>query len=97
MDVADLRTDGSRAIHGTSLTDLQCDWRSYDAQGLEPPSWRIARRLISEGYSGILVPSFAPGATAANLVLWKWSDRPPHQVKVYDPMSRLPKNQISWE
>jgi RES domain-containing protein len=97
IDVADLHADGSRTIHGISLSDLQCDWRSYDRRGLEPPSWRVARRLISEGHSGILVPSFAPGATSANLVLWKWGDHPPHQVKVYDPMYRLPKNPNSWK
>ena len=49
--------------------------------------------------AGILVPSFTPGATQRdeNLVLWDWSERPPHQVKVFDPSGRLPRDQRSWE
>ncbi|MGH7066722.1 MAG: RES family NAD+ phosphorylase, partial [Acetobacteraceae bacterium] len=47
-----------------------------------PPSWQIARRLYDEGKAGILVPSFAPGATSGdhNIVLWRWSNRPPYRV-----------------
>jgi RES domain-containing protein len=56
------------------------------------------RGLYGEGKVGILVPSFAPGAPAAdhNLVLWRWSDRPPDRVQVFDPSGRLPKEQLSW-
>lgn len=60
------------------------------------PSWIIAERLMADGYAGIIVPSFATGATPANLnlVLWRWSDNPPHQVTAFDPDSRLtPKPQ----
>jgi hypothetical protein len=28
--------------------------------------------------------------------LWDWSARPPHQVTVFDPSGRLPRNQLSW-
>ena len=58
-----------------------------------------ARRLIARGIAGILVPSFAPGAAPhdENLVLWDWSGRPPHQVTVFDPSGRLPRNQLSWD
>jgi len=51
---------------------------------MEPASWQLARRLIARGIAGILVPGFAPGATHRdeNLVLWKWSERPPQQVRV---------------
>jgi RES domain-containing protein len=62
-------------------------------------SWQLARRLIARGIAGILVPSFAPGATAGdhNLVLWDWSEGSPHQVRVFDPSGRLPRNQLSRE
>jgi RES domain-containing protein len=96
-DIVDLRTDANRSAYAIDLSDMQCDWRSYVRQGLEPPSWRIARHLISDGFAGILVPSFAPGATSANLVLWKWSNWPPYRVSVFDPRHRLPKNQSSWD
>jgi RES domain-containing protein len=86
-DVTDLTTDKGRAAHGVALTDMSCAWFSFIADGKEPPSWRVARRLIAAGCAGLLAPSFAPGATEAdrNLVLWDWSDRLPHKVTVFDP------------
>ena len=88
----------ARAEHNVSLEDMTCPWFSFLAQGREPPSWEITRRLYGEGQAGILVPSFAPDAAADdhNLVLWRWSDRPPHRVQVFDPSGRLPKDQLSW-
>jgi RES domain-containing protein len=98
-DVADLRTPRGRARHRVAFADMACAWMALTAAGKEPPSWAIARRLRAQGCCGILVPSFAPGASASdhNLVLWDWSDRLPHQVRVYDPSGRLPKNQLSWD
>jgi RES domain-containing protein len=98
-DIADLQTDAGRAAHDVMLRDMACSWFSYISDGEKPPSWRIAERMISDGYAGILVPSFAPRQTVANqnLVLWRWSDHPPHQVRVFDPSGRLPRNQLSWD
>lgn len=98
-DVADLRTDAGRAEYGVAPAELSGAWKSEIFERPEPASWRLARRLIARGIAGILGPSFAPGATHrdANLVLWDWSDRPPRQVKVFDPSGRLPRNQLSWE
>jgi RES domain-containing protein len=98
-DIVDLGTKADCAVQAIDPTDMECDWRSYVASGCEPPSWHLARRLISDGYAGILVPSFAPGATSVdqNLVLWKWGNQPPHQVNVFDPKGRLPRNQLSWD
>jgi len=56
-DVADLRTPEGRAEHRVSLEEVACPWFSLLAQGKEPPSWDIARRLYNEGNAGILVPS----------------------------------------
>jgi RES domain-containing protein len=97
-DIVDLRTPEGLAEQRVSLEDMACPWFSFLAQRREPPSWEIARRLYGEGQAGILVPSFAPGATVDdhNLVLWRWSDRPPHRVQVFDPSGRLPKDQLSW-
>jgi RES domain-containing protein len=97
-DIADLRMPEGRAEHHVRFEDLACPWFGLLAQGKEPPSWDISRRLYNEGKAGILVPSFAPGATAEdhNLVLWRWGDRPPYRVQVFDPSGRLPKDQISW-
>ncbi len=97
-DIVDLRTDEARASRGVAAQDMAAGWFSFVAEGRQPPSWRIAGRLIDEGAAGILVPSYAPGASAAhqNLVLWEWSDALPHKVAVFDPSGRLPKNQLSW-
>ena len=96
--IADLRTPEGLAEHDVNFEDMACPWFSLLAQGREPPSWNIVRRLYAEGKAGILVMSFAPGATAEdhNLVLWRWSDQRPHRVQVFDPSGRLPKDQLSW-
>jgi RES domain-containing protein len=97
-DIADLRTDAGRAALGVDLADLACAWGDALIARREPASWSVVRRLIAEGYAGILVQSFANGATAddQNLVLWRWGPNPPHRVDVYDPTGRLPKNSLSW-
>lgn len=97
-DIADLRTDPDRAGHDVGRSDLACAWGDALIAGREPESWRVVRRLMAEGHAGILVPSFANGATAddQNLVLWRWGPDLPHKVMVYDPTAKLPKNQLSW-
>ena len=59
----------------------------------------MAERLKGQGFAGLLTPSFAPGATAAdhNLVLWQWGPNLPTQVRVHDPDAKLPKDQTPWE
>ena len=98
-DVVDLRTETQRRSENAPEEDMACAWFAEAVAGREPASWRLARRLIANGAAGLLAPSFASGASAAdvNLVLWRWSDRLPHKVSVFDPSGRLPKNQLSWE
>ena len=97
-DVVDLRDDASRRRNGIALADLGCAWLDDAKHGREPASWRVAKELIAQDTAGMLVPSFANGATSAmnNLVLWKWGAGRPHRVEVHDPSGRLPKNQLSW-
>jgi RES domain-containing protein len=97
-DVVDLRAAATQKAAGVDPDDMGCPWFAEAAAGRTPASWRLAERLVAAGAAGILVPSYVRGATAAdvNLVLWNWSDRPPHRVAVFDPSGRLPKNQLSW-
>jgi RES domain-containing protein len=97
-DIADLTSEEGRSAHDADPTEMACAWFSDVSDGREPPSWRIAKRLIARGYAGILAPSYAPGASERhrNLVLWRWGSDLPHRVTVYDPSGRLPKNQLSW-
>ena len=97
-DIADLRTEAGRARHGIALEQLDCAWGDALIGGREPDSWTVVRRLLADGRAGMLVPSFASGATAEdhNLVLWRWGPDRPHRVAVYDPTGKLPRNQQSW-
>jgi len=87
----DIRSDAIADLTGAA-PDLQeaigCDWARQMREGLIPPSWVLAERLISEGAHGALVPSIQHrGGT--NLVLWRWhsSDIPDDgaAVTVLDP------------
>lgn len=95
--VAQLTDAGERDRLAAPLGELACGWIVDRAAGRVPPSWAIAERLRRD-YAGILVPSFAPGATAAhtNLVLWLWNDEPDRTVVAFDPDQRLPRDQTSW-
>ncbi len=97
-DICDLRNDAGRASLGVDLADLACAWANDLMAGQDPASWGVVRRTIADGAAGILVPSFANGATAddQNLVLWRWGPDLQHKVMAYDPTDRLPKNQLSW-
>jgi RES domain-containing protein len=97
-DIVDLRTEQGQEAAGITRGDMACAWMDFLAEGRRPPSWAIYERLVRRGTAGILAPSFAPGADAAdqNLVLWDWGESAPHQVTVIDPSGRLPHNQLSW-
>lgn len=97
-DVVDLRNDAERKANGVTVNELRCPWFDDLASKRKPASWEVAERLIAEGSAGMVVPSFARGASPAmsNLVLWKWGPKLPHLVEVYDPGGRLPKDQTSW-
>ncbi|MCG7508488.1 RES family NAD+ phosphorylase [Mesorhizobium retamae] len=76
-----------------------------DAEGLADSSWRdqmktsgqartqaFARVLIQTGHNGLLVRSFAPGSSPAdlNLVLWSWGDeRKQARLALIDDEGRL--------
>ncbi len=96
--VVDLRTAKDWQDAGIDSQDMACAWLMLALAGKEPPTWRLARRLIGAGAAGVLVPSFATGAAAddQNLVLWRWGADLPHRVVVYDPEGRLPSDQSSW-
>lgn len=97
-DILDLTFAGALRRHGASRADLACAWLTLAAAGAEVPSWRLAERLRASGAAGIIVPSFARGAgtDSKNLVLWRWGEKPPHAVRVFDPDRRLPQDDRLW-
>ncbi|GBQ13462.1 hypothetical protein AA16663_1480 [Komagataeibacter rhaeticus DSM 16663] len=83
---------------GFSSSALACPWEDLADQGKMPPSWELAKTLIANKITGIIVPSFAPGATKndQNLIFWKWSGDLPSRVIVIDDEGRLPRTDMSW-
>jgi RES domain-containing protein len=67
------------------------DWRSRMETETLSPSQRFAERLIREGFAGMIVPSYARGATVAdrNMVLWKWGRKRPARLNLIDDEKRL--------
>jgi RES domain-containing protein len=66
-------------------------WREAMRREGEAPTQRFARRLIDEGWAGMLVRSFARGSGAddLNLVLWRWGKKAPARLEVIDDEGRL--------
>lgn len=75
-----------------------------DAAALANPTWRdqmkstglsrtqsFAVSLLRTGHAGLLVRSFASGATAddLNLVLWRWGPNAPARLQLVDDERRL--------
>ncbi len=97
-DVADLTDSAVCADFGIDPAILGGNWEDIAVRGRVPPSWDMARQLGARGVAAIVVPSYAPGALAAdrNLVFYRWSDALPHRVVVIDDDARLPKDDGSW-
>jgi RES domain-containing protein len=83
-DIVDLTDPSVLAVQGLGPGDLSCPWEGPSNQGIRPPSWTLAQNLAAKGVAAIIVPSFAAGSTLndINVVFWKWSFAPPHQVRV---------------
>ena len=77
------------AGQGVSAAELSAnDWRMHMAAGHEAPGQSLARRLVAQGFHGLLAPSFvrlAP-AQARNLILWNWTAT---TLRLIDDESRL--------
>jgi RES domain-containing protein len=97
-NVLDLTDPAVLESQGISPGDLSCPWEDLSTRGLTPSSRTLTKRLVREGVSAIIVPSFAAGATSddINVVFWDWSRDPPHQVRVIDDHGRLPRDARSW-
>ncbi len=93
-DLVDLTARGALRRHGTTAAELGGAWLLLARSGEPVPTWQVAERLIADGAAGVVVPSFAPGASARsrNLVLWRWGDTTPHRVVVFDPDGRLKRS-----
>lgn len=66
-------------------------WRDQMKARGKAATQEFAERLIADGFNGLLIQSFAPGARAGdlNMVLWKWGDSAPCRLVLIDDEGRL--------
>ena len=66
-------------------------WRDEMLSGGVAGTQAFAERVRGDGFDALRVPSFAPGAAAAdvNLVLLRWGAEPPAQLRLVDDQGRL--------
>jgi len=91
LPVFDARETEKLAAYGMTQEALaDTGWRLAMLEGRRVPTQDFARDLIVEGYAGLMVRSFAKGATDAdlNLVLWKWNAEG-RSLEVIDEEGRL--------
>ena len=72
--------------------DLVCPtWEADMLDGGVAASQRVAEAVAAAGYVGMLVRSFAVGASEEdlNLVMWRWGDAHPTRVDLVDEEGRL--------
>jgi RES domain-containing protein len=96
--ILDLTDEGVRAASNVTLDDLGCAWTDLATRKIEPRSWVMMKRLAAGGVAGIIVQSFAIGATASdvNVIFYERGDVPPCLVKVIDNAGRLPNDMSFW-
>ncbi|MDQ0316973.1 RES family NAD+ phosphorylase [Amorphus orientalis] len=90
--VFDTRSGDALGEWGLSPEDLaDPDWRGRMARSERVPTQEFAIALETAGYAGLLVRSFARGATAddLNLVLWRWNTGNADALALIDDEGRL--------
>lgn len=66
-------------------------WRDEMRLNGEAKTQAFAQRLVAAGFCGLVVRSFAPGASEQdlNLVLWQWGEALPFRLTLIDDENRL--------
>lgn len=90
--VFDTRDDAALATFKmTSAALADPSWRDEMLKHGKSRTQKFAEELVGQGFQGLLVRSFAPGAREEdlNLVLWAWNDALPSKVTLIDDEGRL--------
>lgn len=90
-NLLDLSTEDLAKAFGTSMRVVGSPtWRGEMKEFGQSASQALGH-LVSRTYDGVIVPSFAPDATAdlRNLVLYRWSDDLPTQLRLVDDRNQL--------
>lgn len=78
--------------YSMTVSDLSTNtWREEMNTGGKSTTQTFANELISNGYKGLIVPSYMKGAliTDVNLVLWNWSSDKNNVFRLIDDENRL--------
>lgn len=89
FDTCDTAALAGEGMDDSALGDQ--GWRDeMKATGLARTQ-AFSQRLIAKGFHGLLVQSFAPGASAdyMNLILWFWGPQAPSRLTLIDDERRL--------
>ena len=89
--IFDTRDPGGHDRYGATATMLaDPGWRMKMLDGQSVPTQDLARALKAELYCGLLIQSFAKGASSSdfNIVLWAWSGNT-GSLEVVDDEERL--------
>lgn len=89
FDTRDEAALQSWEMNSATLTDST--WRDQMRRTGEARTQTFARELAAGGFNGLLVNSFAPGATKGdvNLVLWNWNRDATCRLTLIDDENRL--------
>jgi RES domain-containing protein len=90
--VFDATVEGSLIAEGMSASAIRAPtWRDEMRAVGEARTQAFARSLMSRGYSALLVPSFARGASTldVNMVIWQWGREAPARLTLIDDEGRL--------
>lgn len=82
---------GALEQHGmTAIMLADPGWRTKLLEGRNVPTQDFARSLIGDGFAGLLIRSFAQGASASDftIVLWRWTGAG-RTLEVVDDEDRL--------
>ena len=82
--------DGLDRYNATEAMLADPAWRMKMLDGQLVPTQKLARALIADRFAGLLIKSFAKGASSSdfNIVLWAWTDNK-SSLEVVDDEERL--------
>ncbi|MEY1557852.1 RES family NAD+ phosphorylase [Yoonia sp. R2331] len=89
--IFDTRNPGGLDRYGATAAMLgDPAWRMKMLEGQSVPTQDLARALIADRFVGLLIKSFAKGASSSdfNIVLWAWTDNK-GSLEVVDDEERL--------
>ncbi|MDD7973985.1 RES family NAD+ phosphorylase [Roseinatronobacter alkalisoli] len=88
FDTTDMEALNQYELSSQILADP--GWRAQMLEGRPVPTQDFVRRLLTDGFAGLLTRSFANGAVQSNpnIVLWRWTGED-YALEVVDDENRL--------